>query len=528
MPQTETALAQPSGQDRIETQPAWRQSVFRLRRAAFRKFPQVFRDPEYQQMLTISREHDLQDNANTTPPDDERIELQCVWTIEFYTPSHIDGLLGGLSTLGWNRHDDGIAGRDPVLWVRNIRERTSGGGWLNLGVIERPGKSRFLGARRSAPLPEGVEYALGQIFALTSSITCVAICFVVAEDQSTRLDAALRSKRETYFVRKGRGYSIFGPSSQKRDAIDAIRANIRASTADWFRKHLPGLFSSGVLNGEFPTAELVTLRAMPPFPQRQEGGPRTPEYLHLLDVDYDVHAWDAVEIPGLKFSWPSMRDQRNRFHAILAAAETDLQGEKLQPYGDHDRSSKVFFVNEHVQGLLSRWALLALLAGYERHLNAIRDSATFRPAGREKPLRQLGRLSELISRSADMAAVSSELRRATEPDGRLDRNVETFKPCDVRFYKDKQITLGKSLANNIADRAAWLEAADRSVRDLLGEYAAILSAYENLKRQRQIRRLTVIMLALTIVTVWFAAENSKYLPGVLSCLSNWADCRLAR
>ena len=39
---------------------------------------------------------DWEINRDTTPPDEERIDLICMWAVEFYTASHMDNLADAL------------------------------------------------------------------------------------------------------------------------------------------------------------------------------------------------------------------------------------------------------------------------------------------------------------------------------------------------------------------------------------------------------------------------------------------------
>lgn len=54
------------------------------------------------EFLRYQREEvDPEKNRMTSPPEDERIEVRCIWLTEFYAPSHVPTLLSGLEKLGW-------------------------------------------------------------------------------------------------------------------------------------------------------------------------------------------------------------------------------------------------------------------------------------------------------------------------------------------------------------------------------------------------------------------------------------------
>lgn len=476
---------------------------------AFRKLPSFFPDPNHKEMLASFRRGDVEKNAQTEPPEDEVIDLRCVWALEFYTPSHIEKLLAGFASLGWDEGSEKGSNEDIVQWVRRLRESSRGGGWLNLGLIQRPGTKGLLGHHRTAPLPADVEYAIGAVYGLTSSITCIAMGFVLTEECSRRFDQALRREYQTYSMRRGRSYRIHDPFHQKGAEIRTIRSAIRAASASWFRTYLPGLFSSGILDGELPTCELVTLRKAQPFPKNVQGAANSDEYLRLLDMDRDVDVWESEQMQGLRFVWPMLRDRENRFHAIMATNEGDIDQEKLRTYGGPGRLPYVIYVDAHVNGLLSRWSLLAVLSGFERHLNVTRDSATLRPDGRQKPAGVLKSLSALISQSGDISAASSDLSHFAKLGDSFAHEVATFKPCNPRLYRDQSTELGEILRQTIVERSSWVHNADRSVRDLMIQYGSIVGAWENIRLQKSLKWLTVVITILTAVMAYFTFKDSR-------------------
>lgn len=194
-----------------------------------------------------------------------------------------------------------------------------------------------------------------------------------------------------------------------------------------------------------------------------------------------------------------MHEKESRLHAAIAAREDALSEKDLKAYGGVDRASYVIYVDSYVRDLLSRWALLCMLSGFERHLNNMRDSSTFKPAQREKPLYLLRELTSYVSQGVDIAAASADLQRFAEQNAFFEHDLEVFKPCDPRFYQDKDITLGRMLREQIKERSAWLENIDRSVRDLLIQYGTVIGSRENIKLQKRMGCLTWVMLILTIL-----------------------------
>src|SRR5579862_8528797 len=87
--------------------------LYQAQRFLHRKWPKLIRDPDFEINLSVWRSEDAKKNAETSPPHDESIDLSCIWAVEFYSPAYIRSLLDGLATLGWNKPDSSLPGRNP-------------------------------------------------------------------------------------------------------------------------------------------------------------------------------------------------------------------------------------------------------------------------------------------------------------------------------------------------------------------------------------------------------------------------------
>lgn len=492
---------------------------YRLRSAVHRRFPRLIEHPRFAESRAYHEARDPEKNQETTPPADEYVDFRCIWVIELYTPAHVDQLLAGFQRLGWDK-GSGSGRDDPLVWLQRIRERPYGGGWFNFGHIRRPGnRSRFCLHDRAAPLSANVEYATGELFSLTSSLTCIVMGFIFEEDYSSSFDKALRTDRKTYMKPLRRGHKIIGPETQKAEHVNQTRGDARRMAGRWFSDHLPGLFASGILGGEFPTCEFVTLRKEQPFPDRPEGSNRPPPYLSILDMEFDIDSWFCSDMPGLKFTWPLRREKESRYHSILAIGENEFQDEKLKSWGGNNRSAQNNYVDHMIKGLLSRWAILPMLAGYAKHINAVRDSAMLRPKPGQDPLKTLQTLGGHVSYNVDIAAVTSELIFYANERVLFEHEIETFKPCNTRRNQAKQFTIAKGLAFQINEQAAWLQKTDQSLRDHLTQYGSLLGATENIRVQRKLGIFTILIMFLTVIMVWDDVKRSQLISGIWERLS---------
>ena len=439
-----------------------RSLLFRIQKFGYRKFPTLIPDPELHERLTIYQRGDKEDNTKSELPENEVIDLQCIWAIELYTPSQISKLIHNFDKLGWNKDDLSGEDRNPALWLQRSRDGSFGGAWFNLGTIRRQGEKNKLPFEYQAPLPPGVEYAYASIYCLTSSITCVVVAFVLDESQNNRFEQALRCKRKTYIkpIPK-RGHSIIGPEIQKENAIKEIRLQLRQLVSEWFRTYLPGFFASKNLNQEYPTCELLTLLNSLPCPSRENRNKTNDTWLHILDIHDDFTAWQSDSLNGLKFVWPLRSKNDNPYHAIVVVRQKDFSDKQLELYGGKNRHSITFYIDEAVRDLLSRWALVSLLSDFERYLNNLRDSDMFDPKHRVKPLHLLKGIGRHLPQSVDIGAVSAELQEFAKSRYLFRQDITDFYACFQPLNQVDKTMLRDVLKDHIKERSEWIRNVDR-------------------------------------------------------------------
>jgi len=264
-----------------------------------------------------------------------------------------------------------------------------------------------------------------------------------------------------------------------------------------------------VLGEDIPTCEFVSTRQTEPFPARQKDGKRRPAFLSVLDMDHDIDTWRCNGATNLRFTWPPLRRDNELYHAVLAMQENTFDKDTLRGWGE-GRDGEIHYVDHMIKGLLSRWALWPMLTGYGRHLNAIRDSATLRSRSRHDAFKVLAALEDHVSYSIDIAAVTADLIPFAREPALFDHEAQSFEAARVDLYKNPNFTLIEGLRNWISKRAEWLQKTDLSVRDHLTQYGSLVGAKENVRVQRKLQNLTIVIVILTMVIV------------VLTLLTFWA------
>ena len=450
-------------------------------------------------LLRVYRERDEENNKETTPPDNEVIDLGCIWVVEFYTPSHMDALLTNIWRIGWD--EEGFRGLKEIReWADRSREHPMGGGWENLGTINSSGtnSSTFRKVHPNALPPPHVSDITGRLFSITSSLACIIMMFRLQEEFATGFDTALRTDRETYYTElSSHSRAIHDPRVQKIDHIRQIRNEMRRTVSKWFSTNLPGLFSAGLLEGEMPTCEFVTLRETAPCPSTDKPAP---DFLRLLGLDSGFDAWSSIHLPGLKFSSPRWDPSVPQYHSIFAIKENDLSDDQLNETTNWSgREARIRHINDFVMdGPLWLWALLRMLEGYGKRLGALRESSMLRLEASHNSVEVLDELAQHVSFSIDLNVVTSDLQNFTQPKPFQFFKYPSFVPIMAEYYPD-EFKLENHLCTLINDRAAWLQRMDQSLRDHGTQYGALLSSRDNVRIQAKISCFTIVLVALTII-----------------------------
>ena len=456
------------------------------------------------EVLESYRERDPEENRETSLPADETVALHCAWAVEFYTPAHMDNLAKNLLRFNQTSAVQKYDTEHLDAWVKELHRASNGGGWINLGLMERKGeRPKFIGATRRVDLPPSVEYALAHAFRVSPSIVCIAVCFVFDEDVSSSLDNALRRYRDSYVEPIDAGFSIFTPEVQKLEDLGSMRSRISVQSTEWFKENFPGLFSSGLLGGHVPVCEFITLQKARPFPKGEVDGSQTPLYLRLLGLSTDWDAWRSGDIPGLLFSTQMHHRGSPVRYSTLSANGHDFP-DHVNNYGGHEgQLARIYYLNSAMPNLVCMWAALALLDVFTENINKIRNSDEFRTGESDDPVKNLQRLRDHISSMTDVGAVLADFCKDSQSRLWTFGHIAAFTPCMPHMYEDNA-TLGEVLKRSISERAVWLHDTDLYVRDQLTQMGTIINASENVRLQRTVAILTWVVVLLTLVAVALA------------------------
>lgn len=471
---------------------------------------------EPRRTLEAWRKQDRNVNKRSSPTGDEDIRLVCVWAVEYFPPAYTDDLVAGLRKIGW---DEPTVLSDPIPGIEKMRERHAGGQMTHLGYLIPKGSTRFLGSTaRKARLPNGVVYAIADLYTVTPSLHCAVVCFILGEDAGSGFDRALRAiyRTEAEPTKDGWQYSL--PDRQKEERLAEIRQGLSDSVVRWFRKNLRGLFSSGLLNGEIPICEGITTRMAEPFPADSDQDGALVLYTSMLGIERELGVWRCQEDPTLKLRLPRDGDQSLQHRAILAAKESKKTGSYLgEQLMD---AAEMHPTHTLMSPWLSIWGLIPLLKGYVRLVRDVRDSPALRHADQKFAAIILKKFRGYLAYSIDISDVATELTKESVSRFPLAQSV----PFDSCRSGQGKLSLLDFLDDKTKGLAAWVLGRERALRDQVVQISSLLGIEENIRAQTKMRRMTRWVLVLTFVAIGIAVLSlTVNLAGLMASLAELSE-----
>lgn len=451
-----------------------------------------------------------EENAESRPPDEEHVELHSIWVAEVYTPSLVGPLLNGLHDLDW---DTGVSiaieDLDVAEWVVQSRSSAFGGGWLNLGSLARPGDTAYFGVRR-APLPEGVTFGSATMHSPVPSLTVCVVEFRLDEAKRDAIQAVLDTDFQSKVTKIGRRTQFHTPKNLKQEQLKVARSELRDSCAGWFRDHLPGAFANGLAGELFPTLELLTTTAAEPVRMERE---QTAFYTWALNLEWPTDAWVNTEFPDLILQMPHAS-----FDDVTALVLTGRKSELLadpdrfKGYGQGDERLAQW-LRHRIEGNLVMWSLHNLLLGHQEDVGELRDSVRSDTVSSREAMKRLQDIrSTLLATSADSEIGATEIQATYELEHWRASNATDFEPL-WEYRKEHQDSWIEALRSSTVMLAKNLLTSQRQVRELLAAEGNLVGGITNLKVQRTLVWLTVLIAILTFLAVVIAGTQAWLILG---------------
>jgi hypothetical protein len=455
-------------------------------------------------------ERDPAENARTAPPEDESIELPCVWMTEIYGPSRLPNLIAAVRRLGWEReeHTSPLISEGIEAWIARARLHPFGGSWLNLGPIARSGTTSILGGPRRAPLPSGISHAYGLIRVLTPALTCLTMQFFLEPGLKDGFESSLRKAMPTMVTPYRGGHAIDEPQLRKRRAIANQRVHTRRLCASWFIENAPGAFSSYGLSDAWPTIELLALQKGTPF-----GGAKVDgwNYLSTLGVAYDFEAW-IWQPEGVLRLGPASSPEGPHGYYFSLGFNVDEASQRISLTGYENWSVALaiaYRIHHDVEPLLSTLAGGSLLSCHDQSLAKRRDDRQKSPRfPYKRASEELESLRQLLWSGADAQVAALELARYAADERRFARGAPNLSPARPEDWEGEK-SYDELIRRSMATDSARVRETHDFFREVLGSRANVASALVNLRLQRLISLLTWVLVVLAAATVGLALAQLR-------------------
>jgi hypothetical protein len=235
-------------------------------------------------------------NAITRPPVEELITLRSMTITEVYFGSELDSLASALNSLIWHDSDFRIA--DRILGPARNSRFSRGAFWLT----NDPTQVRDPEYAAIVELPVGFTKIFGQYRVFGPTLVGLSLTFVLNEEESLVVDAAVRNDAESAISYEYQGGPmIASPATVKIGRVKRIYAEKTNECLDWLRNFCPGSLLN--LGGEYipRSCSLISLVKGEPFIS-------TDRYMSIIGLADINLARSFQEVPALVHTYRVLSD----------------------------------------------------------------------------------------------------------------------------------------------------------------------------------------------------------------------------
>lgn len=283
--------------------------------------------------------------------------------------------------------------------------------------------------------------------------------------------------------------------------------------ADWVKEHIPGYFCSN--NSSFCplTCDLITFKQYEPFEaEKQNKWSLYKSYVGILDFDSEYHIWRTDDIHGLYLQVDNPRNKYPNCITLTGNIDNILSNTDTNAYGK-DHESQILNWFRYLDKTFATWALHVLSLDIEKQLLKTRDLyGSVDIHFSDKAVNRLFELDHTYSSlQRNLVAFANDLKNYCKREHTFMHDIFEFKPIKDRKYNNE---LFGNVRQNLlmrSDELISIESQINSSASRLGQIITSMSndklARSNLKLQKQVAIISVLVLLLTIVQVCFIAKD---------------------
>lgn len=491
--------------------PVWKQRARKMAREMVWplhvRYPNVIPNP-YGEDTAYYRDRDAESNAKSALDEDVTLRLSCIMVSEIFGPNEIETLYDGLQKIGWDRERIPIRDRSNIEWLKTQRLYGSEG-TMSLGWIHRSDDAKkYVGVRYTAEFPKEFSSLLVTISQLTPSTTCMSIGFVLTDEAALEYANALNEPAKTTRVpkRRFRAYSIMDVEHVKEERVQRIREKYRNVGISWLSKNFPGFFSEHCEKSHFPTVEFLSLDGFTPF---DKDPPKDRDWRHwscLVNIDHDFGSWTSSSVPSLRFSFDDGRRKNTPNHMTIALRWDVLSEEDLKFYGGDSLSSRTYFANNHLKGIIAKYSLASYLRELLRSLKETRQSLSVRSKARRSNS-AVEQISAFFRQSIGVPSIAREVLALSENDASFRWNATGFTQ-QSRRDEEKPYEIKEGLKWSLERLSRQLLEEDQDTREFLNQLSSTLGTKESIAAQRRMEWVTLLALAVAVISMVVAVHSA--------------------
>jgi hypothetical protein len=464
--------------------------------------------------LRVSREHDPARNAETQPPVDENIEWRAFWLCEAFLVSHEAALEQALSRLRSAAHGFSFDLDEALRAIRDRPGLPGGSYWRHLGFVKPREKYPHISGFH-LPLPEAIDHVRISLYSPFPALHLLVGCFVISDelcDEPTRL---LRERYVSMGQRDGSTTQVFDPEMQKARALRRLRYERKRECSNWLKVVVgaDGLFSGGALQGDrFPAVEFWSTREAAPLDDEMSRAQRN--YMRILGFDRSFDRWTSPGLPGIVMSEapgdsPSWDRDDPSHSLVLVARERDLYAGvdwDSQHLGPRSHWTELAFLEHDAAALAGSQGLYSVVVASERRLGRVsRDLLNLNLSSPRKAARSFRGLEvDFLRLVRDLMPFATAFNAERDHLPRFFR--QQYRGIDFSYdRKPDEPPWYSAIIDNAAQRVELVQLKLSDTATIQGVVSTALATHANLRLQRQVARLTYILVILTLLAVLVGA-----------------------
>lgn len=422
-------------------------------------------------------------NAETAPPDGERVTFRSVTLAEVYYAHQADQLTEKLHATRC-----AVTGEQFAEQIAKARKDDA---VYNSEFLLRSSASSISPTLRrynDTVLPADFDRIAGQVHVLGPSLVTVVLTFVLTGNQATRLDEALRLPVNAENPGLQSRAAVRSVLRVKSERVDRVLEDVTGRCQDWLKNWTPGMLAAG--DGKrVPACSLISLAEGRPFQTKGD-------YMHLLAIGAGTSGAMRLARPDYKIFLMDRGARKRRWD--LAASFNEQEANKWW-----DAEAVPEILHENLHPYMTVLALEGVLDSFQARMRTTRSALVGLSLNSNQESDAGALRGNLLELSRDIAVACGDIKGAV--DDRTAASLWAQYPLLLTAASGEP--LGEPLDPGAVPRMKLGEAIrnirsqETELRELVLVTSQAASDAQNARTANSLNRLTIWLVVLTIVLV---------------------------